>query len=90
MKVIYACENCGKKYASEAEAAACEDKHEKDAQQKELEKQREAKLLNTINTAVNLYVSKHHKLPEITLTPENETIIFGSFDKIISNFINPF
>lgn len=86
MKIIYTCEKCGRTYAKEAEASACEEYHAKEAKQKELDSQREAKLLDTINAAVNLYVSRHHKMPEVTLTKDNEELVLSNAEKLMAKF----
>lgn len=75
MKVNYVCETCGKTYRSEEDAKNCEQKHVEYEKRRQMEITQERDLFNAINSATNLYVQRYGKLPNITLTEENEKIL---------------
>ena len=83
MKVNYICEVCGKTHESEKAAIQCEERHATLARQREENAQKEAKLLDAIDSAVNLYVSKYHKMPPVTLTEENQDILIEAMARVI-------
>lgn len=88
MKVSYICEICGKPYGSEPEAKKCEQTHEEIAKKRAEEHEREAKLLEAINNAVNLYVQNYHKMPVIALSEENEEIYVESITQMLSETLS--
>ena len=90
MKISYACEICGNTFDSEAKAKACETEHENAAKQKEIDAQKEAKLLEALNNALNVYISIYHKPPTVSLTRENEIIVLANLEGLLSRLTNLF
>ena len=85
MKVNYVCETCGKTYRSEEDATKCEQKHVEYEKSRQMEIMQERDLFNAINNATNLYVHRYGKLPNVTITEENEQILVSEALRMLFN-----
>lgn len=73
----YICEICKKTYGDVAEAEACERAHQKEKMEADAKTSAEAK----INDAINAFVARYKKRPEIKLAEENQKIVLNGIEE---------
>lgn len=75
----YICETCNKQHNTISEAEKCEAAHVKE----KLIAQAQESAEHKINEALNAFIARYKKMPNIELTESNQKILFGDIsDKI--------